>query len=172
MTLLVVCAVGGRGCAGWFLGGLRASQIGAAAAALALLACVDLSSRLCDLRLKELLDRFLNADVGAEAATEAMLAAVTLYQATVFPLTLHGVNAAERDARRSAAYRMAADENLPRPAQVAAAAALEAIDVGDAKTTSAELFILRPTTRAYRVGWSAGSGGSSTELDSNRRGAA
>ncbi|MEU0787346.1 hypothetical protein ABZ341_38090 [Streptomyces sp. NPDC006173] len=152
MALVFGCAMSAGGYAGFRVVGLWGFHAGAALAAGALLLGVGISIQLCDLQTNEVLDRLLQDDVRTEATTEAALAAVTLYQAAVFPLTSEGVSVTERRARRTAAYRMAADEHLPRPIQVAAAAALEAIDQGDAKSTTTELIVLRRTTRAYRVG--------------------
>ncbi|MEW1569501.1 hypothetical protein AB0454_42000 [Streptomyces sp. NPDC093509] len=152
MALLFGCAMSAGGYAGFRLGGVWGFHAGAALAAGALLVGVGISVQLCELQTKQFLDRLLQDDVRTEVTTEAALAAVGLDQAAVFPLTPEGVSATERRARRTAAYRMAADEHLPRPMQIAAAAALEAIDEGDSKNTSRELIVLRRTTRAYRVG--------------------
>jgi hypothetical protein len=50
-----------------------------------------------------------------EGLSQAVLLGVATYEAAVFPMTgAAGVSAAERDARRTACYRIAADEGLPR----------------------------------------------------------
>ncbi|MEV5645984.1 hypothetical protein AB0L67_38730 [Streptomyces flaveolus] len=68
---------------------------------------------------------------GEEAGlADAVVAGIAVYEAAVFPLTPGGVSEAERKARRTVAYQLAAHENLPTAVRVAAAAALEAIDAG------------------------------------------
>lgn len=67
----------------------------------------------------------------AEGLSEGVLLSIATYQAAVFPLTgPAGVSDEERIARRTIAYRIAADDGLPHPVRTAAAAALEAIDHG------------------------------------------
>ncbi|MFF8831178.1 hypothetical protein [Streptomyces sp. NPDC015131] len=66
----------------------------------------------------------------AEGLAQAVLLGVAAYEAAVFPLTGGGVSAGERVARRTLAYRIAADEGLPHGVRTAAAVALEAIDDG------------------------------------------
>lgn len=53
---------------------------------------------------------------------------IALYEASVFPLTPGGVGREEQQARRAAAYRLAASESLPRTVRVSAAGALEILD--------------------------------------------
>ncbi|MFC8916857.1 hypothetical protein ACFT5C_13910 [Streptomyces sp. NPDC057116] len=67
----------------------------------------------------------------AEGLAQAVLLGIATYEAAVFPLTGGGVSAGERSARRTVAYRIAADDGLPHAVRTAAAAALEAIDHGD-----------------------------------------
>ncbi|MEW1569637.1 hypothetical protein AB0454_42725 [Streptomyces sp. NPDC093509] len=86
MALLFGCALGEGGYAGFCLGGLWGFHAGAAAAASVLLVVARLSFQLCELQRKEVVDCF----VRAKATSEAALAAVTLYQAAVFPLTSKG----------------------------------------------------------------------------------
>ncbi|WP_318218744.1 hypothetical protein [Streptomyces sp. SCL15-6] len=68
---------------------------------------------------------------GEEAGlADAVVVGIAVYEAAVFPLTPGGVSEAERKARRTVAYQLAAHEALPNAVRVAAAAALEAIDAG------------------------------------------
>ncbi|MEV3988451.1 hypothetical protein AB0J57_06050 [Streptomyces sp. NPDC049837] len=67
----------------------------------------------------------------AEGLAQAVLLGISTYEAAVFPLTGGGVSADERLARRTVAYRIAADDGLPHAVRTAAAAALEAIDHGE-----------------------------------------
>jgi hypothetical protein len=68
---------------------------------------------------------------GEEAGlADAVVAGIAVYEAAVFPLAPGGVSEAEQKARRTAAYQLAAHEDLPSAMRVAAAAALEAIDAG------------------------------------------
>ncbi|MER7108721.1 hypothetical protein [Streptomyces sp. NPDC000229] len=67
----------------------------------------------------------------AEGLAQALLLGITAYEAAVFPLTGGGVSTDERLARRTVAYRIAADDGLPHAVRTAAAAALEAIDHGE-----------------------------------------
>ncbi|WP_411107682.1 hypothetical protein [Streptomyces sp. cmx-4-9] len=63
------------------------------------------------------------------------------------------MSAAECEARRTAAYRLSAYEGLPRQVQVAAAAALEAIDQGkDAEMVAEAMSELRVTVYEHRGG--------------------
>lgn len=67
----------------------------------------------------------------AEGLSQGVLLGVATYQAAVFPLAGPGsVTFDERVARRTIAYRIAADDGLPHSVRTAAAAALEAIDDG------------------------------------------
>jgi hypothetical protein len=68
----------------------------------------------------------------AEGLAQAVLMGVVTYEAAVFPLTgPGGVSGQERLARRTIAYRIAAEDGLPHPVRTAAAAALEVIDHGE-----------------------------------------
>ncbi|MGW6925903.1 hypothetical protein ACWGA9_32285 [Streptomyces sp. NPDC054950] len=76
------------------------------------------------------------AAAGASAAKAYVLFdAVVIYQACVFPLSSDTVPEAERSARRDAAYRLAAREDLAQPVREAAANALAAIDQGSRPAT-------------------------------------
>lgn len=153
MALLLGCAMAGGGYVGLCLGGVWVAQAGVFLAACTILLSVRISVWLCDLYTDEIIDRLQGGDVHVEVAAEAMLRAVTLYEAAVFPLTSRGVSIRERQARRTAAYTMAADDCLPRTTQVAAAEVLEAIDHGqDWKRVSADVIVLRQTVRECRVG--------------------
>jgi hypothetical protein len=67
-------------------------------------------------------------DTKVEADAEAVMHAVALHEAAVFPVLPGGVSIDERQARRTLAYRVAAYDGVPSSVRVAAAAALEAID--------------------------------------------
>jgi hypothetical protein len=67
----------------------------------------------------------------AEGLAQGVLLGVVTYAAAAFPLTgPGGVSGEERLARRTIAYRIAADDGLPHKVRTAAAAALETIDHG------------------------------------------
>ncbi|MDJ0384965.1 hypothetical protein [Streptomyces sp. G-G2] len=92
-------------------------------------------------------------DEKAEAHTGNVVAGLYMYQAARFPLAQGGVSAAECEARRTVAYQLSAYEGLPRQVQVAAAAALEAIDQGkDAETAAEAMSELRVTVYEHRGG--------------------
>ena len=67
----------------------------------------------------------------SEGLAHAVLVGIATYEAAVFPVVPGGVLEAERDARRTVAYRVAAWDGLPHPVRASAAAALEAIDQGE-----------------------------------------
>lgn len=67
----------------------------------------------------------------AEGLSHGLLTVVAQYEAAVFPMSAGGVTAEERLARRTAAYRLAAEAALPTPVRLAAADALAALDEGD-----------------------------------------
>jgi hypothetical protein len=67
----------------------------------------------------------------ADGLSHGMLAAVAKYEAAVFPMSVGGVTADERFARRTAAYQLASEDELPRPVRAAAADALAALDERD-----------------------------------------
>lgn len=72
-----------------------------------------------------------SAEGFAEGLSQGVLLGVATYQAAAFPLAGPGsVTVEERAARRTLAYRIAADDGLPHTVRTAAAAALEAIDDG------------------------------------------
>jgi hypothetical protein len=72
-----------------------------------------------------------SAEGFAEGLSQGVLLGVATYQAAAFPLAGPGsVTVEERAARRTLAYRIAADDGLPHTLRTAAAAALEAIDDG------------------------------------------
>lgn len=65
----------------------------------------------------------------ADAIGEMVVLGISAYGVSVFPLSgPDAVHPAERTARRRAAYRLTAADNLPHHIREAAAAALEAID--------------------------------------------
>ncbi|MFI9648201.1 hypothetical protein ACIHAA_18140 [Streptomyces sp. NPDC052040] len=68
----------------------------------------------------------------AEGMAHGVLLHVGAYEAAVFPRTgPSGVTPEERAARRTVAYRMAAQDEVPRPVREAAADALAALDDAD-----------------------------------------
>ncbi|MEU6705429.1 hypothetical protein [Streptomyces wuyuanensis] len=75
----------------------------------------------------------------ADGIADMMVLGISAYRAAVFPLSgPDAVDAAERMARRHAAYRLTAADGLPHHIREAAATALEAIDDGrDRDTDSA-----------------------------------
>ncbi|MFD3678598.1 hypothetical protein [Streptomyces sp. NPDC058613] len=90
-------------------------------------------------------------DGDAEGLADNVVAGLCMYQAARFPLAQGGVSAAELTARRTVAYRLSAYEGLPRPIQVSAAAALEAIDRGQDEARAAEAMSdLRVTVYEHR----------------------
>ncbi|MGW7439175.1 hypothetical protein [Streptomyces sp. NPDC054849] len=93
------------------------------------------------------------ADGYAEGLADAALVCIATYQAAVFPLTPDGVAEAEREARRTMAYRISAYEGLPHEVRASAAAALEAIDQGlDAKRAETAMKALCLTVYDNRGG--------------------
>ncbi|MEU9256784.1 hypothetical protein AB0D66_34270 [Streptomyces sp. NPDC048270] len=90
-------------------------------------------------------------DGDSEGLADNVVVGLCLYHAAVFPLAQDGVSAAELAARRTVAYRLSAEEGLPREIQVSAAAALEAIDQGNDEARAAEaLGDLRVTVYEHR----------------------
>ncbi|WP_329225003.1 hypothetical protein OHB07_01125 [Streptomyces sp. NBC_00111] len=68
----------------------------------------------------------------AEGIAQYVLLLVSTYEAAVFPRTgPRGVTPEERAARRTEAYRIAAEEEVPHRIREAAADALAALDEGD-----------------------------------------
>ncbi|MER5917213.1 hypothetical protein ABT124_44485, partial [Streptomyces sp. NPDC001982] len=97
--------------------------------------------------------RHAQGDGKAEATADAVLREITLYGATVFPLTAGGASIKERRARRTIAYELAAYDDLPVSVRVAAAEALEAIDHGrDKARTRAAVRALNQAVRECRAG--------------------
>ncbi|MFJ7589328.1 hypothetical protein ACIQZO_18505 [Streptomyces sp. NPDC097617] len=127
--VLVTCGAVAGACLGLLLSGrLMAVVFGGAAALGAGLG--SFLSRRQVLALFEPDRQVVPADGYAEGLADAALVCIATYQAAVFPLTPDGVSEAEREARRTMAYRISAYEGLPYPVQTSAAAALEAIDHG------------------------------------------
>ncbi|MEU9447626.1 hypothetical protein [Streptomyces sp. NPDC048277] len=79
----------------------------------------------------------------ADGVADMMMLGISAYRAAVFPLSgPDAVDAAERVARRKAAYRLTAADGLPHQIREAAAAALAAIDDrrdDEAQTAMADL---------------------------------
>ncbi|MGV9758639.1 hypothetical protein ACWDUC_22805 [Streptomyces tricolor] len=138
-ALLVAVWTAGGGLIGLSLGGVGWAVLAAVAAGLAAGAGMALfawreaasARRKRDQRLREAEDR---------GTADAVLMAVALYKAAVFPIVAGSVSAAEQQARRTVAYRMSAYDSLPRQVRLSAAEALEAIDDGqDAETARTTL---------------------------------
>ncbi|MFE2092529.1 hypothetical protein [Streptomyces sp. NPDC059460] len=69
----------------------------------------------------------------ADGIAHMVLARMAAYEASVFPMSGPGaVTPEERAARRTLSYAVAAEEALPHPVRKAAAAALAALDHGNA----------------------------------------
>ncbi|MEU6066801.1 MULTISPECIES: hypothetical protein [Streptomyces] len=67
----------------------------------------------------------------ADGIAHGVLVGVANYQAAVFPMNVGGVTDDERAARRTVAYRLAAEDEVPHPVREAAANALAALDDED-----------------------------------------
>ncbi|UXY31669.1 hypothetical protein [Streptomyces sp. HUAS TT20] len=67
----------------------------------------------------------------ADGIAHGVLVGVANYQAAVFPMNVGGVTDEERAARRTVAYRLAAEDEVPHPVRQAAANALAALDDED-----------------------------------------
>ncbi|MGX1114731.1 hypothetical protein RKD37_000094 [Streptomyces ambofaciens] len=132
MFTLEGCLAGAGACLGFLADGWWGAAMGAVLAVVGAEAVLAAHRRR---RLSALLEAGpVGVGSGAEEGiTDAVVAAVRVYEAAVFPLTPGGVSAQEREARRTVGYRLAAYEGLPRDVRVSAAAALEAIDEGQDK---------------------------------------
>ncbi|MFF3417558.1 hypothetical protein ACFYW9_23070 [Streptomyces sp. NPDC002698] len=73
----------------------------------------------------------------ADGLAHGVLAAVSNYEAAVFPVSPGGVTEDERAGRRAVAYRLAAADGLPGPVRMATADALAALDEGSELTSAA-----------------------------------
>ncbi|GAA2641198.1 MULTISPECIES: hypothetical protein [Streptomyces] len=127
--VLVTCGAVAGACLGLLLSGRLTALVFAAVAGLGA-GLGSFFSRRQVLALFEPDREDVPADGYAEGLADAALVCIATYQAAVFPLTPDGVSEAEREARRTMAYRISAYEGLPYPVQTSAAAALEAIDHG------------------------------------------
>ncbi len=86
-----------------------------------------------------------------EGTADAVLMAVALYRAAVFPIVAGSVNTEEQQARRTIAYRISAYDSLPRQVRLSAAEALEVIDDGqDAEAARTALQALTMTVYGCR----------------------
>uniref|UniRef100_UPI001C68E333 hypothetical protein n=1 Tax=Streptomyces shenzhenensis TaxID=943815 RepID=UPI001C68E333 len=87
----------------------------------------------------------------ADAVADMMVLGISVYRAAVFPLSgPDAVDAAERVARRKAAYRLTAAAGVPHQIREAAAAALEAIDDRDGHRTRSTMEDLMQAVRKQR----------------------
>ncbi|MEV5954161.1 hypothetical protein AB0M11_10390 [Streptomyces sp. NPDC051987] len=93
------------------------------------------------------------AELGyADGIADMMVLGISAYRAAVFPLSgPDAVDAAERVARRRAAYRLTAADGLPHEVREAAAAALEAIDDGSDRATRTAMEDLMQAVRKQRA---------------------
>ncbi|MFM9373288.1 hypothetical protein [Streptomyces sp. Da 82-17] len=64
----------------------------------------------------------------AEGLSHGLILGMAQYEAAVFPLSDSGVTAEERTLRRTYAYKVAAQDELPEPIRLLAAQALAALD--------------------------------------------
>ncbi|MFE9929297.1 hypothetical protein [Streptomyces sp. NPDC005533] len=151
--VLVTCGAVAGACLGLLLSGRLMALVCAGAAGLGAGTGAFLSRRQVFAFLRPEREDALPADGYAEGLSDATLVCIATYQAAVFPLTPDGVTEAERTARRTMAYRIAAYEGLPHPVQTSAAAALEAIDEGlDAKRAETAMKALSLTVYDNRRG--------------------
>ncbi|MFJ4276114.1 hypothetical protein ACIP29_36860 [Streptomyces coelicoflavus] len=125
------CLVGAGACLGFVFGSWWGAGLGAGLAGLGTEAVLVFYRQRVLSSLLEAEQPVVWVGRGAEEGiTDAVVAAVCVYEASVFPLIPGGISAEERQARRTNVYRLAAYEKLPRGVRVSAAAALEAIDEG------------------------------------------
>ncbi|MEU9304522.1 hypothetical protein [Streptomyces sp. NPDC048269] len=150
--VLVTCGAVSGACFGLLLGGRMTAVVAGGAAGLGAGIGSFLSRR-------QVVDFFrperglARADGYAEGIADAVLVSIATYQSAVFPLTPDGVTEAERDARRTVAYRVSAYDGLPLAVRVSAAAALEAVDQGlDAERARAAMKALSLTVYDHRRG--------------------
>lgn len=153
LALLVLCTATAGSAAGRALGGWWGSGAGALAGVGAVLLCARITIALCGLQTQAHLARIVVGDGKAEATADAVLRAVTLYEAAVFPLTRGGASTQEQQARRAVAYQLAAYDDLPLPVRVAAAQALESLDAGrGVERTRTAVAALARAVRECRAG--------------------
>ncbi|MGW0754264.1 hypothetical protein [Streptomyces sp. NPDC002587] len=150
--VLVTCGAVGGACFGLLLGGRMTALAAGGAAGLG----AGIGSFLSRRHVREFFrpERAgAQVDGYAEGIADAVLVSIATYQSAVFPLTPEGVTEAERDARRTVAYRVAAHDGLPLAVRVSAAAALEAVDQGlDADRAQAAMKALSLSVYGHRGG--------------------
>ncbi|MGW7546296.1 hypothetical protein ACWGKQ_35090 [Streptomyces sp. NPDC054770] len=89
----------------------------------------------------------------ADGIADMVVLGISAYRAVAFPLSgPDAVDAAERRARRRAAYRLTAADGLPHQIREAAAAALEAIDDGGDREAQSAVADLMKAVREQRHG--------------------
>ncbi|MGW1364992.1 hypothetical protein ACWCQP_47330 [Streptomyces chartreusis] len=153
LALLIFCAATAATYAGFVLGGFWGAGAGALAGVGVVLLCARITITLCRLQTEEHLQRIVVGDGRTEAVADAVLRAITLYEAAVFPLTPAGASTKEQQARRTVAYQLAAHDDLPLSVRVTAAEALETLDQGqDPTRTRAAVGALAQAVRACRAG--------------------
>ncbi|MFB8025949.1 MULTISPECIES: hypothetical protein [unclassified Streptomyces] len=88
----------------------------------------------------------------AEGIAQYVLILVSTYEAAVFPRSgPDGVTPEERAARRTDAYKIAAQEEVPHSVREAAADALAALDDADRKRSAAALTVLSVTVHEHAM---------------------
>ncbi|MFE6946442.1 hypothetical protein [Streptomyces chartreusis] len=153
LALLIFCAGSAGTYNGLVLGGWWGAGAGTVAGMGMVLLCARITVSLCDLQAQAHLQRIVVGDGRAEAIADAVLRAVTLCEAAVFPLTPEGTSTKEQRARRTVAYQLAAYDDLPLSVRVTAAEALEALDRGhDVNRTRTTVAALARVVRECRAG--------------------
>ncbi|MGW5638390.1 hypothetical protein [Streptomyces sp. NPDC003832] len=154
-ALIVAVWVAGGGCIGLLWGGLGWALATAVASGLAACAGMTLFIRrtATSVRAEQERHRREADDQGtAEGHADAVLVALTLYSASVFPIVPRSVSAEEQQARRTIAYRMSAYDGLPRDVRLSAAEVLETVDDGsDAEAARAALRALSVMVYHHRL---------------------
>ncbi|MGW9595391.1 hypothetical protein ACWHLZ_34455 [Streptomyces chartreusis] len=86
-----------------------------------------------------------------EGTADAVLTAIALYRAAVFPIVAGSVGTEEQQACRAVAHRLSAHDTLPLKVRLSAAEALEVIDDGQsAEAAQAALMTLTMTVHDHR----------------------
>ncbi|MGW6790745.1 hypothetical protein [Streptomyces chartreusis] len=153
LALLILCTATAGAYAGFVLGDFWGVGAGTVVGVAVVLLCARITIALCRLQAQEHLKRIVVGDGKAEAIADAVLRAVTLYEAAVFPLTPEGTSTKEQRARRHVAYQFAAYDDLPLSVRVTAAEALEALDRGqDVHRTRITVATLARAVRECRAG--------------------
>ncbi|MGW6488170.1 hypothetical protein [Streptomyces sp. NPDC055056] len=154
MTLTAGCVLAGGTWAGFSLGGWWGAEAGLLAAAATITLPAWIAVRLRDLYRDDSWDNVVIGDGRAEGAAEMALWGVLQYQAVAFPLSPTSISEAERQLRRTVAYKSAARDTLPLAVRLAAADVLDVMDQGKDKTAANEAVkVLHDAVRACRTGY-------------------